>query len=510
MPWSKAFRTTWRRESLKPSTIHLSSSVSAPCSSRRTHDARQLLEHLPQRHHASVEDALLQLLQLSLDGPVQLLGVRRERFRPLHVHQAFHDRGKRSALDSELTDQVHELIELADLDTNRAADRTERLDLDSVARSLAHSRRRDRGRTATALARRRFSRARGTRISGLVDHARRRGHGFDLSQEIACREIARDQQAESDLRFGCGAGGRERREHLTHFGHVPRQLREALVEREHLEGALHHRDPTPAANVLAQPMLLVLRECAQHRRLEVELIERELVRRTHSGDARADARDQIRFARRAEASVRLVFAIETLHRGGNRPDEVLEQRGRRAVHRYPAQPHRIEQLLEVMRKLRERLETEHPREALERMRRAKQAVHRVGADRVGPLLIREVGEVLSQAFEDLLRLRHEVAICLAALPRSGASGRHGALRSSRAVCRRPVCQIERVGDDPVERIARPAARRLESSRGRVLLDRLTELIPRGRKDLLHRLGFLDDPDAPHVFSGPISPAKSAR
>ena len=68
-----------------------------------------------------------------------------------------------------------------------------------------------------------------------------------------------------------------------------------------------------------------------------------------------------------------------------------------------------------MREILDRIEAEQPCQALERVRRAEQAVHDVGIDVLARnALLVQVREVLAHAVEDLLGLGHELLVRLAA------------------------------------------------------------------------------------------------
>jgi len=110
-------------------------------------------------------------------------------------------------------------------------------------------------------------------------------------------------------------------------------------------------------------------------------------------------------------------AVETPQRLGREPD--------------PPEAKTVEQILEAVGERAKRVEAEEPGEALERVRGAEEPVHELGRrlDAVGAS-IGEIGQILAHALEDLLGLRDELTLRLAA--RTPPNGSPRQLQSFRA------------------------------------------------------------------------------
>src|SRR5690606_37143694 len=78
------------------------------------HDARELLEDLPERHHADVEDAVLELEEVTLEAAVDAVQIDGELTHPAHVPEPLGHADHGAPDDRELAHDVHEVVELLD------------------------------------------------------------------------------------------------------------------------------------------------------------------------------------------------------------------------------------------------------------------------------------------------------------------------------------------------------------------------------------------------------------
>ena len=87
---------------------------------------RELVEDLLERDHPDLEDALLQLREPPLEGAVRVEQLGGERGVPALRLDPLGDRLQRRLHEHELADDLHEPVELADVDAHRLRDRAQR------------------------------------------------------------------------------------------------------------------------------------------------------------------------------------------------------------------------------------------------------------------------------------------------------------------------------------------------------------------------------------------------
>ncbi len=85
-------------------------------------DARELVEHLAERDHAHLEDALLHRAEVAIEGALQAVHVDAELARDVRDAQPLDEPRERGADDRELADDVHQAIELVDVDAHGLRD----------------------------------------------------------------------------------------------------------------------------------------------------------------------------------------------------------------------------------------------------------------------------------------------------------------------------------------------------------------------------------------------------
>ena len=414
------------------------------------HHARELLEDLAQRNHAHLEHRRLELPELAVERLVDL-GELAADARRAGIRQ----QPRRSASPSAprwITSSPTRFISSSSL---RMSTRTVSL-IDLSDSSSAGSGGGDGGCRCDALRLRRAGRGLGACSAADGAAARPAATARTLASGKSKRassalggEVRGHQQREADLRLRAS-----RRERAA--SRAPRRPREPprvssdepLLEREDLEGRLDQLDVPAAAQVLAQPVLLVLGERTQQRGIDVELANSPRSAAAVAlggldlGDESAPpARRRLRRPRRRPTlSSRLA----------NSSTAPSSSPSAGASSGHPPEAQAVEDVLEVVGEIADRLEAEHARETLERVRRAEQPIDEVGVDfSAGGALVAEVGEIRAHALEDLLGLGDELPVRLAAGARSGASPRHDrqpcpAPERSRQQVPRDLAQILRV------------------------------------------------------------------
>ena len=88
-------------------------------------DARELVEHLPQRHHAHLEDALLHRPEVPVEGALQPLHVGRQLALDVLGAEPLDQPRQRGAHDRQLAHDVHQTVELVDVDAHRLGHRAD-------------------------------------------------------------------------------------------------------------------------------------------------------------------------------------------------------------------------------------------------------------------------------------------------------------------------------------------------------------------------------------------------
>ena len=245
--------------------MSLSSSVSAPrmsrvtffpCSPATRRTIRVIFSNnLSDGNHAHFHDPLLQLVEAALEHPGRLLQAAHQ-FAVADAAQALGQIGDGALGKDQFADNVHQLVELVDIDPHGAADGTQRsAPLAAVAGAPLPFRRglRNghggvfRGRTGTS----RFGRAAGHQLfHGQVIPAQQRGNRGQLGGG-----------AEQDLKgdpVGNVADTGERTDHLPVLLQKFGQLCQLLVEGGQAEGRLDPQQVAPFAQILLQAVFLVL------------------------------------------------------------------------------------------------------------------------------------------------------------------------------------------------------------------------------------------------------------
>jgi hypothetical protein len=236
-------------------------------------NARDLVEDLAQGNHPDVEDRGLQALEPAIQRLVDLGQVVSDSGGLGVVEKPLNDVADGAALDDELTDQVHQLVELPDVDANGVADRLQGLNALALGRDIVAGRLRlslgllfgrgpDRGRRIGF-----------TRVLAPQHRTHAGAREIETRGELAHREVGGREQREPDLGFGSLARRREGGKHLADLANRGAELREPLLEGNDLEGRFDEHDVPSALDVLAQAMFLVLGESAQQRRFEIQRVE---------------------------------------------------------------------------------------------------------------------------------------------------------------------------------------------------------------------------------------------
>src|SRR4029079_9224689 len=83
-------------------------------------------ERLPERDHAHFEDAILNLREVALERAMQAVKLRSELARAAPLANAVDEPADSSADDRELAHDVHQVIELANVDAHRLRDGAKR------------------------------------------------------------------------------------------------------------------------------------------------------------------------------------------------------------------------------------------------------------------------------------------------------------------------------------------------------------------------------------------------
>ncbi len=375
-----------------------------------SHHAREFFEDLAERHHAHVEDALLQFVEAAAERAQLVVQRARElRLRAIRLH-AVEDLLEAGARDGQLADDVHQVIELADVDADGLRDRFERQLGGLVGDDGRRGGRRGRGRRRGD-GRRRGRERRRTSLRRFAaaarDHVHDRGHARDGGGDLVGRSRRAEHHVELDLLIARRLRRRQIGDHLAD-GLEPRlELVEPLVDRHQVERRVNAIKRSPRLDVLAQPVLFVLGQDRQQPRVEIVAAERRLLLlgRLRGGHA-IQPLDQIvdgdRRLARARARRRVGDdAIEQRHR--------LEQEIERLGFQLEApEAQRVEQVLEVVREAGHARDAEEAREPLQRVHRAKRAVQDLGI--VASLRARlvERQQIAVERLDDLLRFGEEL------------------------------------------------------------------------------------------------------
>ena len=400
--------------------------VLAEVDAQAAHDARDLLEDLRERDHAHVEHGRLELAQLAVERLVHLREVAADARRRRVGAEPRHQLADRAALDHELADQVHQLVELVDVDAHRVADRLERLGLAVSPPSRwapAASSSASRGRRS-ARARRG---ARGAAAALGAPARTRRTAPAGRPSRLATSPAGASDATSSEKRI-CASGASPGAGSVESTSPTSRI---AVVSCD-----------SPSSNEMISNVESIRQMCRPRRMFSRRRCSSYSVSaRSSEGSSASSPNSDFagrRFARRLDA---LREPADRLGGGGERVlvADLLEQ-AREQVHRFVDQRHHrqrerdaaeaqaVEDVLHAVREILDRIEAEQPGQALERVRRAEQAVHDVGIDVLAgdPLLV-QVGEVLAHAVEDLLGLGDELLVRLAARTALAGSLGHGAL-----------------------------------------------------------------------------------
>ena len=355
------------------------------------HDARQLVEHLAERHHAHLEDAAPAARRACGRGCVHLRAARR-RARAVAGLARSRARSTRDARARWIASSPTMFISWSSL---RMSTRTVSLtDLQRLELGrLAAARRSRRASSSPASAQpppqrrrsaapRALGRARPPRRAGRAATLRTAPRGSSSRAARAPPAVERRSPTSSEKRIcdsrrvaaARAASRAPRRPRATAL----RELREALLERSRMSKArLDERDAQrPRAHVLAQPVLLVLGEHAQQRRRRAS--SRARSRPPARGRAPGvDARD--RAARRARSSTLLERRRRRCRRSAaSSCAEQLDRleragRARRRVERDPAEAQVVEQRPRGGARARRcGSSAEQAREPLQRVHRAEE------------------------------------------------------------------------------------------------------------------------------------------
>ncbi len=404
-------------------------------------DARELVEDLPERHHAHLEDALLHRAEVPLEGALEALHVGRQLALDVLGAEPLHEARQRGADDGQLAHDVHQAVELVDVDAHRLGHRA---DGAHVERQLAAEqvapgpgvdgvRRHGRGRGAGEGGGSRL----GSEETGAAFARRaRRGPAAGAAGDLLDLDAAPVERAgehgeqrrrgHEDVeldRVGVGAraGGQVGDDLAVRLGDGL-QLVERLVDGRELELHPQAVEPHPLRDVGAEAVLLVLGEDGEEAGVEIVRPQRRGPRRP--ARALVEAADEL-----VHLGHRLVLALllglEDAAVELDRAEEQIEHRGRELD---AAEAEVIEQLLELVRERRHAVGAEEPGEPLERVHRAEDVVDqpRVDAPAADPLV--EAEQIAAQPLDDLLGLGEElVARAVADLGHQTPPSRGGAL-----------------------------------------------------------------------------------
>ena len=349
--------------------------------------------------------------------------------------QPRHQLADRAALDHELADEVHQLVELVDVDAHRVADRLERFELGPPRRRrgaapATHPRRasalRPRARGLRSLRRGLRGSRRGARraraAAGAAAPRREDRAALTISRR---RAVGRHEQREADLRLRRLARRRQRREHLADLANRRRELDSPSSNEMISKVESIRADVSPAPDVLAQAVLLVLGERAQQRRLE------RRARRTPPSAAGASRAAWMRAASWPIGSAAAASASSSptcSSRLANRctDSSISATTGSARGTRPSRRPSRMSSTRCARSWIGSKPNS--PASALERVRRAEQRGSRPRDRRPAPAArsVVQVREVLAHAVEDLLGLGDELLVRLAARTALARSARHGA------------------------------------------------------------------------------------
>ena len=199
------------------------------------HGARELRVDLPDRHHARLDDRFLQLVELAVEVARdlgQLVRGEPRLLQRLALMQRARERIELRLLDDQLADDVHDVIELADVDAHGLRDRAQRQVF--LRRSAS-----------TLAGRFRLFAATSTFPSG-------------TSALTASRVERRSvQQPEGDARAAAAVDRRQRGDHLARRAQHLGQRAQLFVEVAEVEAHFDGEDLLPRPHVFQQAMLFV-------------------------------------------------------------------------------------------------------------------------------------------------------------------------------------------------------------------------------------------------------------
>ena len=237
------------------------------------HDPVEPREDLADRHHPGVDDPLLQLAQVALEIARRLLEVPPGAGGPGLGDQVAADLEDRGLVDDQLADDVHQAVELADVHAHRVGERAHREH--PFGGRFGGGRR---TRAARRAGRRRVRmRAGGAGRAAPADRVHRGREAGDRRLHRVPAGGAAADQVEVD-RVGRGRiRARQRGDDLPDRLELLGDRPQVLVERLEGEAGFHAIEPAPGADVLEQPVLLVLREGAEDAAVQVDVVERDLL-----------------------------------------------------------------------------------------------------------------------------------------------------------------------------------------------------------------------------------------
>ena len=320
--------------------------------------ARDLRKDLTDRNHPDLDHRALQLLELSREVPGDLSKL-------ISKGLIFQRDGADQSLQlcllhEKLADDVHHVVQAADVHPHRLRDRPDgELLIGGIGRRLA----------------RRF----GGPLLLYRGDLRFRGHGPDRVV-IQHRAV---EKAERDAASSTGVDGRQRGDDLARFVQRCREIAKPLVKVAEIKGDRNRQDLLPKAHVLQQAMLFVLGQ----RTLGL-LIEREIgkgVFRRLGGLIGDDLPDPPLQSGKVDQALHLRI-VNGEDQPVERVDGVVEKIDDHPVDVDLPHPQTVEHVLEAVRQLGDLLEAEHPRQTLERMHAAKDLVDQLGPD-LAPLAL---------------------------------------------------------------------------------------------------------------------------
>jgi hypothetical protein len=374
----------------------------------------------PQRHHAHVEHARLELAQLAIEVLLDLAEVRADARRARVGGEPRDDGADGVAMTDELADEVHQQIELRDVDAHGSADRSQGLDPAALAG------RRSGGRGGSQAAR--------------VEDAHRALRVIDPPGEELRSEVRRDEQAEADLAFGARGRRGEGRDDLARLAQRRGDLAEPLLEGREIERRFDRNDGPPAPKVLAQAVLLVFRQGPEQRRIEaVEIGVPPHFRRGRR--QRAIELGEEAFGPERRRLLGRNVTPEVGHEHEQDRNAFVEQADDGRAQIDPAEPQAVEDVLEAVGDQTHGIETGETRETFQRVGGAEESVDQIGFDlAVAVALLVQQAEIPAHLLEELFGLGDELAAILrgrrahargssAGFPArlSGARGSHGRL-----------------------------------------------------------------------------------